>query len=930
MSEKSYKNTVNLPQTAFPMKADLTSREPETVARWEAMDLYGQMRRVAKGRPKFVLHDGPPYANGELHAGTALNKTLKDLVVKSKQMAGFDAPYVPGWDCHGLPIEYKVTSDLGDKAKSMSQVEIRRKCREFALKYVDLHRQGFKRLFVTGEWQNPYLTLKPEYVATIVRVFAELYEQGDIYKGLKPVHWCTRCRTALAEAEVEYGDHTSDSIYVKFEAVDPIPGVNGKTSFVIWTTTPWTLPANLAIAVNAEFDYVAVKTGAETLIVAEYLASAVLEVGGIKDHEIVARFKGAELEGLKYRHVFFPERICPIILGEHVTLEAGTGCVHTAPGHGQEDYVVGMRYGIAPLSPVDEKGVFTADAGKYAGQHVFKANAVIIEDLRASGALLHAAPFSHSYPHCWRCATPVIFLATPQWFISMSANGLREKAVAAVDTVRWIPEWGHERIRSMIAQRPDWCISRQRSWGVPIPVLYCAACSEPFANRESFRLVEEMALSADDGIDRWFDTDASAFVPAGSACAKCGHGEFKKETDILDVWFDSGVSNRAVCEMRPELSWPADMYLEGSDQHRGWFQSSMLPAVAVKGRAPYRSVVTHGYVVDGNGKKLSKKLGNFIELPEMLKKYGADVIRLWVASENYRLDIRISDEILTRMQDAYRRLRNTFRFALGNLGDFSAADTISYDELDEVDHWALHQAQELRERVLKAYEDYDFHKVFHGVHDFCCVELSSFYFDVLKDRLYTFAADSRDRRAAQTVIGEILVDLLQLFAPILPHTCDEAWLQLPDHLRTADSVFLSSFPEAKPEHRMGGQALEAWNELLRLRGVASKVLEEARRDKLIGSSLQAGLVLTPGTPHLASLLAQYEEQLPAVFIVSQCVIEPVSAEASASEDKLLVRVAAAGGQKCVRCWNYRESVGSVPEHPEICGRCAEQLGVPVA
>ena len=594
MTETNYKETVNLPQTDFPMRANLTVREAETVDRWEATSLYAELRKQAEGRPKFVLHDGPPYANGELHAGTALNKIIKDLVVKSKQMAGFDAPYVPGWDCHGLPIEYKVLSELGDKAKELSQVEIRRKCRDFALKYVDIHRNGFKRLLVTGDWDNPYLTLKSEYVATGVRVFAEMYEKGCIYKGLKPIYWCPSCQTALAEAEVEYGDHTSPSIYVKFKAVDPIPGLKGDVSYVIWTTTPWTLAANLAISLHPDFKYSAVEANGETLIMATELVANAMDACGIEKYTIIGEFTGSDLEGLTYQHVQFSDRICPIILGTHVTLEAGTGCVHTAPGHGQDDYVVSARYGIEPLSPVDGRGCYTSDAGKYEGLHVFKANAVVIEDLKASGDLLHDEAISHSYPHCWRCSTPVIYRATPQWFVSMDANDLRDNACKAVDTVEWIPKWGQERIRSMIAQRPDWCISRQRSWGVPIPVLYCTDCEEVYASTDMFKKIEDRALAQDDGIDRWFDADAAEFLPDGAKCSKCSCTTFKKETDILDVWFDSGVSNRAVLEKRAELTWPADMYLEGSDQHRGWFQSSILPAIAVKGRPPYKTVVTHG------------------------------------------------------------------------------------------------------------------------------------------------------------------------------------------------------------------------------------------------------------------------------------------------------------------------------------------------
>lgn len=926
MAESSYKDTVNLPKTDFPMRASLTEREPARLAGWDRLGLYGKMRAQAVGRPKFVLHDGPPYANGDLHEGHLLNKVLKDFVVRSKQMAGFDAPYVPGWDCHGLPIELKALDELGEKCKSLSQVEIRRRCREFGLRFVDIHREGFKRLGVSGDWPAPYLTLSPEYVATIVRVFAEVYETGAIYRGLKPIYWCASCETALAEAEVEYENHRSDSVYVKFSAVAPVPGVDGPVSYVIWTTTPWTLPANLAIAVNPSFEYSALKIGGETVIMASLLAPVALEQCGLRDYQKVRTFSGKDLEGLTYRHAMFSERECPIILAEHVTLEAGTGCVHTAPGHGQEDYVVAARYGIAPFSPVDGRGVFTEQAGKYSGLNVFDANAVIIEDLKKTGHLMHGSSIEHSYAHCWRCENPVIYRATPQWFINVDHAGLRVKAINGIDDVTWVPSWGKERIRGMVLQRPDWCISRQRAWGVPIPVFYCNQCGEVLANKESFAKVEALARSASDGIDRWFDTPEADLVPAGARCGKCGAAEFSKETDILDVWFDSGSSSRAVCELHPDLAWPADVYLEGTDQHRGWFQSSLLLAVASKGLPPYRTVITHGFCVDGEGRKISKKLGNSPGVTELVGRYGADVLRLWVCSENYRQDIRLSPEILTRMQDAYRRIRNTFRYMLGNLGDFSADNAVAPDKMEESDRWALHRMQLLRERVLEAYEAYEFHAVYHAVHNFCSVDLSSFYLDILKDRLYTFAADSRERRAAQTAMADILVDLLKLLAPILAYTCDEAWERLPGHLRTEESVHLTTFPPAKPAHRLEGEIIENWDELLRVRGVVSKVLEEKRREGLIGSSLEAQVTLTPGNARTAAVLERNADQLPWVFIVSACAVRPVSDAAAQAEDGLSVAIEKASGTKCVRCWNHRESVGKDEQHPQLCERCIAQLG----
>jgi isoleucyl-tRNA synthetase len=922
-----YKETVNLPKTDFPMRANLTNREPETVQRWESNDLYRKMREKFSGRPKFILHDGPPYANGELHAGTGLNKTLKDIVVKSKQMAGFDAPYVPGWDCHGLPIEHKVVTDLGKKAREMSQVEIRNKCRDFALKFVDIHREGFKRMLITGDWEDPYLTLKPEYVATGIRVFAEMYHSGSIYKGLKPIYWCGQCRTALAEAEVEYADHTSPSIYVKFKTVDPVPSLDGDVSFVIWTTTPWTLAANLAISLHPDFEYNAVKVGDEHLIMAKELTASSMEAAGIEDYSVTTTFTGKDLEGLQYQHTQFEDRICPIILGDHVTLEAGTGCVHTAPGHGQEDYVVGAKYGIDPLSPVDPRGCYTEEAGKYAGTHVFKANQMVIDDLKESGHLLHAHDIEHSYPHCWRCKKPVIYRATPQWFISMETNDLRDKAVQAVDAVQWIPEWGQERMRSMIAQRPDWCISRQRAWGIPIPIIYCSDCEEVVDKPEIFDAIEQAALSSDTGINQWFSEDAAHFLPDGTKCAHCGSENFKKETDILDVWFDSGVSNRAVLEKWDDLQWPADLYLEGSDQHRGWFQSSLLPSIALRNEPPYRTVVTHGYVVDSDGRKLSKSLGNFRELPKMINQVGAEIIRLWVGSENYRQDIRLSDEILSRMQDAYRRIRNTIRYGLSNLYDYTPENAVPYDELEEVDQWALHKMELTRIRAVEAYAHYDFHVVYHSVLNFCTNELSSFYYDVLKDRLYTFAANSRERRAAQTVIAEITRNILQLFSPILAHTSDEAWLSLPEGVRTEESVHLTSFPPERADHLLEGDTLTNWDELLRIRGVVSKVLEDVRREKKIGSSLEAEVTLTPGSPIAEAVLNKYNDQLASVFIISKCIVLPVNAEATATEEQLLVEVNNASGEKCSRCWNYRDSVGMDETHPEICSRCVEQLGV---
>jgi isoleucyl-tRNA synthetase len=918
---------VNLPKTDFPMRAGLTQREPEILARWEGQDLYHQLRADAAGRPKYVLHDGPPYANGELHSGHALNKVLKDLVVRSKQMAGFDAPFVPGWDCHGLPIELKALQNLGSKAKDMSQVDIRTRCREFALKYVDIHREGFKRLGVNGDWSEPYLTLSPDYVAMIIHVFAEIYQTGAIYRGKKSIHWCPSCRTALAEAEVEYADKTSPSIYVKFKTVDAPPGLDKPASLLIWTTTPWTIPSNMAICVHPELEYNAVRVGDEYLILARDLTEQALKKCGIDSYEVVREYKGTELEGLQYRHVFFSERICPVILGRHVTLDSGTGCVHTAPGHGQDDYNVGRQYGIDPFSPVDAGGVFTEEAGPYAGTHVFKANPVIVEDLRANGALLHAEDYTHSYPHCWRCSGPIIFRATPQWFLNMEHDGFRQKALDAIEGVRWIPEWGKERIYGMIAQRPDWCLSRQRAWGVPIPVFYGKESREVYATPESFAKIEALARSAPDGIDRWFDTPASELVPPGAKCAESGETEFDAETDILDVWFDSGASSRAVCEPHPDLTWPGDMYLEGSDQHRGWFQSSLLMAMAAKGAAPFRSVLTHGYVVDGEGKAMSKKLGNYIGLPDMLNTYGADIVRLWVSSENYRQDIRISEEIIKRQQDAYRGIRNAFRILIGNLFDYGPDDAVPYGELPDIDRWMLHQAELLKRRVLKAYDEFEFHIVYHAVHNFCAVDLSKFYVDVLKDRMYTCAADSKERKAGQTVMASVLNDLLTLLAPVLVYTCDEAWQHLPGHLRSADTVHRARFPEPDDSRLLSEVDAARWAQILNVRFAVNKVLEEARRDERIKSSLQAAVTITPGNDQVAGLLDSFRDQLVDLFIVSKCEIAGVDAAAAEREAKVRVEASTALGLKCARCWHVRENVGGVAEHPELCLQCAGRLGL---
>ena len=740
-----YRQTLNLPQTGFPMKANLAKREPEILKEWDSKSIYPQISRRSEGRTKYILHDGPPYANGHIHIGTALNKILKDFIVKSKFMVGYDSHYVPGWDCHGLPVEHEVEKSLGSKKGALSIVEIRQRCRDYAAEFVGIQRKEFERLGVFGEWENPYLTMSFEYQATIVKEFGKFLLNGSVYKGKKPVHWCPTCKTALAEAEVKYENHRSPSIYVKFKMVTDLgerfPGLKGKPLYVlIWTTTPWTLPANLAIALHPDFDYVAVDVGSEIYVLAEGLLEEVMGKIGVKNYRVLEKIKGATLEGLKCRHPFL-DRDSVLILAPYVTLDAGTGCVHTAPGHGQEDYESGVQYGLDIYSPVDDDGRFTQDVPFFAGQFVFDANQSVNKKLMEVGALLKEERMEHSYPHCWRTNDPIIFRATEQWFISMEKNSLRSKALKSINEVTWIPPWGRERIYGMIENRPDWCVSRQRAWGIPITVFYCNSCQETLVTQKTIDHV--VALFEEKGADVWFAEPAERLLPQGTACPHCGGKAFSKETDILDVWFDSGVSHAAVMEKRPGLEWPASLYLEGSDQHRGWFHSSLLTSVGTRGRAPYRSVLTHGFVVDGEGKKMSKSAGNVIAPEEVISKLGADVLRLWVAAEDYKDDIKISDEILKRLADAYFRIRNTFRFLLGNLYDFQPEkDTVPYPELYEIDRWALYRLHKLIGRVREAYERFEFHVVYHSVQNFCAVEMSALYFDILKDRLYTYPGAS--------------------------------------------------------------------------------------------------------------------------------------------------------------------------------------------
>jgi len=927
-----YKKSLNLPQTDFPMKANLAQREPEMLKTWEETGIYKMIRKNLNGAKPFILHDGPPYANGSIHLGTALNKILKDIVIKAKNMNGLDGVYVPGWDCHGLPIEHQVDKELGSKKAAMSQADKRRACRAYAEKYVGIQREQFKRLGVFGEWENPYLTMAYPYEAATIAEFGKLYLNGSVYKGKKPVYWCASCKTALAEAEVEYADHHTPSIYVKFAVTSDIakvlPKLAGqKVNFVIWTTTPWTIPANLAIALKDDFIYAAVKIDGEVLIVAKDMLDYCMDAFGYKNknYEILDEFKGAVLEGQKCVHPLV-KRDSVLILAPFVTLEAGTGCVHIAPGHGQEDYEIGLKYGLENYAPVDDTGKFTEDVAHFAGQFVFDANDNVIKKLKETGALLGHFPMQHSYPHCWRCKKPIIFRSTEQWFISMEKNDLRKKALAAINEVQWIPSWGSDRIYGMVENRPDWCISRQRLWGVPITVYYCAKCKAEVLTKEMLDYL--VALVEKGGADIWFEKDAKDLMPKGSVCPHCKSTEFIKETNILDVWFDSGVTHAAVLEKRPDLRSPADMYLEGSDQHRGWFHSSLLESVGTRGRAPYLSVLTHGFVVDGEGKKMSKSIGNTIEPQEVIEKYGAEILRLWVAAEDYTDDIRISEEILKRLVEAYRRIRNTGRFILGNLYDFNPdKDLIAYEKMEEMDKWALHRLQEIIKRVGDAYDRYQFHVVFYTLYNYCTVDLSALYLDVLKDRLYTTKSGSTARRSGQSAMFIILKAMTRLLAPVFTFTAEEIWNTMPAWKDKEASVHLARLPQTD-ELYSNSSLGDAWKTMIDARAEIAKALEQARKDKVIGHSLDARVSI--GAPEkMKNLFESHLEDLRALLIVSQLQIVPenqITNPYKSEEIKgLVVGVEKARGEKCERCWVYSESLGKDKDHPKVCDRCLANL-----
>ena len=932
-----WKATLNLPKTAFSMKANLQTAEPQAIARWDAMDLYGRVRAARRGSPRFILHDGPPYANERIHLGTALNKVLKDFVVRSRTMAGFDAPYVPGWDCHGLPIELKVDRELGAKKRDMSVADFRRACRAYAAKFVDIQRNDFRRLGVAGDWSQPYLTMSYGYQAAIIRALGRFVEQGMVYKGKKPVHWCIHCRTALAEAEVEYEDHASPSIYVEFP-LDPasaadlavrVPGLAGAAvSVLIWTTTPWTIPSNLAVAFHPDLPYGAYPVGDRVVIVAEGLAARVSAEVGRPFGAPVARFPGRQLDGIRFRHPLY-DRESVGVLATYVTLDQGTGAVHTAPGHGADDYRTGVAYGLDVYAPVGPGGHFLETVETFGGLRVFDANPRIEAALAERGRLWHRSSLPHSYPHCWRCHHPVIFLATSQWFIAMDGEALRRRALEAIGRVEWIPAWGEERIRGMVENRPDWCISRQRSWGVPIPAIDCAACGEALITPA---IVERTAAVFEQhGADAWYERPIEEFLLPGLACPACGGTAFERERDILDVWFDSGSSHEAVLPHRADLEWPADLYLEGQDQYRGWFQSSLLVGLGTRGQAPYRAVVTHGFVVDKAGLKMSKSLGNTIEPQELIATSGAEVLRLWAAMVDYREEVRIGPEILARVVEAYRKIRNTCKILLGNLDGFDpSSDLLPLDALHEVDRYALARFAETARRVVAAFEAYDFPVFFQAINALVTVDLSAFYVDVTKDRLYTLAPASPSRRAAQTTMYLIADGLARLMAPILPVMADEVWLALPGPREA--SVHLAHFPE-QLAHLADDELVARWERLLRVRDAVNVEIEKLRQQKIVGQPLGARVELR-ATGALFDLLDRHREDLPMIFIVSGVSLsraKTLAADPSvprlleSDESGVEIAVARADGVKCERCWRYVAAVSSAPSREGVCPRCADAL-----
>lgn len=916
-SGEKIKETLNLPQTSFSMKAKLSQKEPELLKKWDDMGLYQKIKKKMENSPLFVLHDGPPYANGNIHLGTALNKILKDFIVKTKTMQGYKSPYLPGWDCHGLPIEIKVDQFLGEKKKELSIIEIRGECKKYALKYVHIQRGQFKRLGVFGEWEKPYLTMDTEYEGEVLRHLASFFASGNVYKGKRPVHWCPHCRTALAEAEIEYKDRKSPSIYVKFPVISDLsqkfPVLKNKKVFVlIWTTTPWTLPANLAIAFHPDYEYAAFQVDEEVYITAKRLIPVVSEELDFKETKVLATFLGNEMEGLKARHPFI-DRESVFVLADYVALDQGTGCVHTAPGHGYDDYLTGMAYNLDIYTPVDSEGKFVPQVEKYADMNVFEANNKIIEDMIKDGSLMKKDEIIHSYPHCWRCKNPVIFRATAQWFISMDKNDLRKKALEEIRKVRWIPPWGEERIANMVTARPDWCISRQRSWGVPIPAFYCHDCGQILSGEEITLRVAD--IFAQEGSNAWYTKKTEELLPPDTQCPQCGSRKFNKENNILDVWFESGASHN-VLGKRSDLPWPSDLYVEGHDQYRGWFNSSLLVGVSAKNASPYKAVITHGFVLDEQGRGMSKSLGNFIEPEDIISQNGAEVLRLWVAMLNYKEDARFGNEILQRLVEAYRKIRNTWRFLLGNIYDFSPdEEMVSPSDMEPLDRWALAKVSKVGKRILKAYEEYEYHLVFHSIYNLFTVDLSAFYLDVLKDRLYCSGKTSLLRKSAQTALFHLLRWTLVLMAPILPFTTEEAWEAMPTFEGKEESVHLELFPYFE-ETWLEAELFSEWESLISVREKVLKELEKSREEKIIGNSLEASLRL--GIPSSReNLLKKYEKNLPSLFIVSEVNL------ASSSREELEIKISKAPGEKCQRCWNYSTYIGKSLQYPLFCKRCED-------
>ena len=918
---QDYNLTLNLPKTDFPMRGGLPQSEPVTLERWEKENVYDKLMKLNEGKPLYVLHDGPPYANGNIHLGHALNKILKDFIVREKNMSGFKSPYVPGWDTHGLPTELKARQKAGiENSTEISTVELREMCEEFVKGYINDQRSQFKRLGAIGEWDNPYITLNPHFEAEQIKVFAEMASKGYIYKGLKPVYWCPECKTALAEAEIEYAEDPCHSIYVKFNVTDD-KGVFSnmgiepqKVKFVIWTTTTWTLPANVAICVGPRFEYSIIKTGDEYLVMATELYKKAFEVAKITDYEVVGTIKGSELEYIKTAHPFL-DRESLVIVGEHVTLESGTGCVHTAPGHGVDDFNVAQNYDNIPvICPVDSNGVLTEEAGQFAGLSTDDANKAIAKYLDENGYLFALEKIIHQYPHCWRCKSPILFRATDQWFCSV--DDFKDKAIEAIDTVQWIPSWGKERITSMVRERKDWCISRQRKWGVPIPIFYCEECGEPLIDKDAMLAVAD--IFGKEGSNAWYKREASEILPKDTKCKKCGNTTFTKEKDIMDVWFDSGSSHTAVCKRRDYLKFPADLYLEGNDQYRGWFQSSLLTSVATDGVAPYKAVLTHGMVVDMEQRKMSKSLGNGISPQEIVDKFGADVLRLWVASSDFHTDVRISNEIIKQLSESYRKIRNTARYILGNLSDFEPdKNMVALDMLMPIDKWAIKTLNNLIEKVADAYNKFEFHQIYHSIHNFCVVDMSNFYLDVLKDRLYTEKSDSISRRAAQTTIYIILDAMTRMISPILAYTSDEIWRYMP-HKSTdnTENIIFNSMPSVY-DLDVTDDFMETWKKIHQLRDDVKKELEGIIKSKTIKSSLEAKVTLTASGDYLA-FLNEIKDEIKPALIVSDVEIKEGTGELSISVEK-------AQGEKCERCWCISDTVGKDETHPTICSRCCEIL-----